>query len=126
MKQLTEWISPQEASLIMSIKRGVYVSPDDIKQLRNDGKLPDGSFLRISNRNTIYKRSAIENYAGLNKRTLKEIDTNTVAVWLWEFEETVNALERQGFTIPYKQEAEQLVPVIKAKQTNPKIGQKNH
>lgn len=120
-KQLAEWISPQEASLIMSIRRRVYVSPDDIKQLRNDGRLPDGSYQRISNRNTIYQRHAIENFTGLNKRTLREIDAHMMAVWLWEFEETVNTLASQGYDIPYRKEAEQIVPLIRAKQANPKI-----
>lgn len=124
MHQLPEWISPQEASLVMSIMRGVYISSDDIKQLRNDGRLPDDSYIRVSKRNTIYKRSAIEAFSGLNKRAPKEVDANIMAVWLWEFEETVNVLESQGYAIPSRKAAEQMVPIIRAKQANPKIGTK--
>ncbi len=124
--QLQEWISPQEASLVMSVRRGIYVSPDDIKQLRNQGRFEDGTFINVSKRNTIYKRSMIERFEGPKKRS-KEISKEgeerfieVVARWLWEFPKTIQELENQGYTIPLKNAALLLVPRIEEKQANPK------
>lgn len=102
---LPEWIGPLEASLEMSIRRGIYISPDDIKQLRNKKRLPEGSYLTVSNRSTIYQRQTIRDFQGLKKREVVPIGKDLVVNWLWEFPKTIQALEQEGYNIPHKEEA---------------------
>lgn len=118
--KLNEWISPLEASLEMSIRKGCYISPDDIKQAR--GRLPEGSYISISKRGSVYKRESIRNFT-INKQKAKQEkpSTEVVASWLWEFPETVKQLEEEKFFIPNKEDALKLLKEQEAnKQKNPK------
>src|SRR5438105_2793925 len=104
-KKMSDWISPLEASLEMSLRQGCYISPDDIKQARK--RLPQGAHMPISNRLSVYSRNAIRQ-AKINKvpSKQKQPDLSVVISWLWEFPETIRHLEREGFVLPLKREAE--------------------
>ncbi len=102
-QKLKEWITPLEASLEMSVRKGYYVSPDDIKQLRNAGRLPESAYMVVSKRASIYSRQAIRDFTGsFNKREQRPPEIATVAAWLWEFPETIAALEKEGLALPLK------------------------
>lgn len=104
-QKLKEWITPLEASLEMSVRKGYYVSPDDIKQLRSTERLPESAYMVVSKRASIYNRQAIRDFTGsFNKREQREPEAATVSSWLWEFPETIAALEKEGFSIPLKDE----------------------
>lgn len=116
--KLNEWIGPLEASLEMSIRGGCYISPDDIKQARE--RLPKGSYIPVSKRASIYKRDSIKEFT-INKRDSKLPNKDVVASWLWEFPKTVKHLEQEGFSIPHKEVAQNLLEQQRAnKQKNPK------
>lgn len=118
--KLNEWISPLEASLEMSIRKGYYILPDDIKQARR--RLPEGSHIAISKRGSVYKRESIKDFT-INKQKAKQEKPNKdiVATWLWEFPDTIEQLEEEGFSIPNKEDALSLLKEQKAnKQKNPK------
>jgi len=116
-KKLSEWISPLEASLEMSIRGGCYISPDDIKQARK--RLPEGSYIPVSKRSSVYKRDNIRELK-INKREQEQPPIEAVVSWLWEFPETIKHLEQEGFTIPHKEEAQtKLEEQRNNKQKNP-------
>lgn len=101
-----EWITPLEASLEISIRKGHFVSPDDLKQLRNKGKIDKQYLLRVSNEITLYKRDFIvSDLPAPNKRTKQDAPVEYVAKWLEEYPETIVALMRDGFVIPNLEEA---------------------
>jgi hypothetical protein len=101
-KQLSEWISPLEAALEMSVRGGCYISPDDIKQARK--RLPEGAHIPVSKRASVYRRENIRDLK-INKREQEQPSKEVVVSWLWEFPETIQQLEQEGFTIPHKEEA---------------------
>lgn len=117
-QKLAEWISPLEAALEMSIRGDCYISPDDIKQARK--RFPDGSYIPVSKRASVYKRSSIQGLK-INKREKGEPPVETVVSWLWEFPETIEVLEQEGFFIPRKEEAQIILDAQRSrKQSNPK------
>ncbi len=124
--ELTDWISPQEASLEMSIKENAYVSPDDIKQLRLTGKLNQESYMHVSSRLTLYLRKAMREFDQFQKRETgeKTFDPKIVATWLEMFPKTIQQLESDGHIIPRKEEAAKLVQERPKKSTKATGGRK--
>lgn len=115
---LAEWISPLEASLEMSIRKGCYISPDDLKQARK--RFPEGAYIPVSKRASVYKRSLIRKLT-INKRDERPPSQEVVVSWLWEFPETITSLEQEGYAIPHKEEAQTVLEAQKtSKQHNPK------
>lgn len=111
--KMADWITPQEASLEMSIrpKGNAYVSPDDIKQLRLNGKLSEKSYMQVSRRLTLYLRKDMRELDKFQKRETGDetFDPNIVATWLEVFPKTIQQLEATGRTIPHKSEAMRIV-----------------
>lgn len=117
-KKLEEWISPQEASLVMSLLKGVYISPDDIKQARK--KLSEHDFIQASEKNTVYRRKAIEQleikkryhdtfFGSVVQDRYKRQPVEIVAGWLGEFPHTIQHMEARGYKVPMKEEATQIL-----------------
>lgn len=52
------WITPSEAASEMSNRAGYKISPDDIKQLRHEGKIKRTK--RLNNRITLYHIDEIQ------------------------------------------------------------------
>jgi len=106
----TEWITPLEASLEVSIRKGFFVSPDDLKQLRNTGKIDKQYIKHASKRLTLYDRSFIvEQLPTPTKRQERPVEAKDVADWLEDCAETIGILLRQGFHIPDIEKAQRLV-----------------
>lgn len=114
-KRLEEWISPQEASLVMSLLRGVYISPDDIKQARRK-KLSEDDYIQPSETNTVYRREAIEQleirkrhsgafFGPVVQDKYKRQPVDIIANWLKEFPHTIEYMEARGYKVPMKEEA---------------------
>ncbi|MBA2681044.1 MAG: hypothetical protein H0U76_21940 [Ktedonobacteraceae bacterium] len=115
-----EWISPLEASLEASIRAGILISQDDIKQLRNKGKIPDAYTQRVSNRLTLYSRQYLlsPDFRLPAKRVSNPIEPDHVATWLEEYPQTVARLEQEGFTLPHKELALAVIEERRAGRTN--------
>lgn len=110
MPQTTEWITPLEASLEVSIRKGFFVSPDDLKQLRNTGKI-DAQYVRHASKQlTLYDRNfIIEQLPAPTKRQDSSIEPIHVAHWLENCAPTIGLLLREGFQIPHLVAAQEVV-----------------
>lgn len=110
MSQTTEWITPLEASLEVSVRKGFFVSPDDLKQLRNTGKIDKQYVKHASKRLTLYDRSFIvAELPAPTKRHEPAIEAKHVADWLEDCTETIGSLLKQGFRIPDLEAAQCIV-----------------
>lgn len=110
-----EWITPLEASLEVSIRKGFFVSPDDLKQLRNRGKIDKQYVRHASKRLTLYDRAFIvEQLPAPTKHQDSPIEGKHVADWLEDCSETVGSLLAQGFSVPCLEDAQR---IIKERQT---------
>ena len=117
--QQIEWITPLEASLEVSVRSGVFISPDDIKQLRNRGRITEEHTQRLSNRLTLYSRQhLLSPELKMPAKRNSPIQAEHVATWLEEYPERVTSLEGEGFTIPCKEEALQIIPQRQANRVN--------
>ncbi len=117
--QQIEWITPLEASLEASVRSGVFISPDDIKQLRNRGRIAEEHTQRLSNRLTLYSRQyLLSPELKMPTKRNSPIKAEHVATWLEEYPGRVEALESEGFTIPCKEEAIALIPQRQASRVN--------
>lgn len=104
-----DWITPQEASLEVSIRLGRLVTSDDLRQLKRTGKIPEEYTKHFSRQITLYQRDYIlrELPAPTPKVTkgAKEIDVNHVVFWLENYGPSVDALLKKGFTIKCLEDA---------------------
>jgi hypothetical protein len=118
-----DWITPLEASLEMSIRNGIFISPDDIKQMRLHDRLDEQAIMRVSNRLSLYDREYIAQRAPIpNKRGRTTIESTDVATWIEEYPQTIQRLEEEGFSIPDKEDAHRIIEERKKRRDASRAG----
>jgi len=104
----TEWITPLEASMAMSLKYGYYISPDDIKQLRTKKRIDEKHIKKMSMRLSLYDRAyLLTEVKAPQKRTSSktEITDEIVATWLESCQMEKERLEKENITLSPEQQA---------------------
>lgn len=106
---MTDWITPSEASLEVSIRKGFFVSPDDLKQLRKN-KIGENYVKRLSKRVVLYDRNFIvEQLPAPHKRVMHPIEPEHIANWLEEHPQVIIALVTSGLRVPHLDQANEIL-----------------
>lgn len=101
-----QWMTPQEASLEISVRRGYLVTTDALRQLKRTGKIPMDKVKQFNRQVSLYNRAYILDSLPAPKRPGSgDIDVKHTVFWLENYGERVEHLLRIGFSIDCIEEA---------------------
>lgn len=107
---MTEWIASLEACLEISIRKGFYVSPDDLRQLRNKHKIDEQYINQLSKRIVLYdRRYIVEHLPAPHKRVEHKLEPEHIATWLELYPQTIINLLKSGLYVPHMDDAGKIV-----------------